>query len=165
MHTKPSKVVHEHCERPMQMAFMRRVSRAKASLVSGPILGMHWMKILSLVMRYNGLPSVLLGSFTALVMAILVSCDLLPRIQSGSAPWSMWTLGSGFAASVITFCFWQPRQLIFLDRICINEKDQYQKATSIFSLAGIVKRSDEMLVLWMPHGVIGCGVYLSWLRF
>ena len=110
--------------------------------------GRLWMKIFTLMMRYNGLPSVLLGSFTALIMAILVSCDLLPRIQSGWAPWSMWTLGSGFAASVITFCFWQPWQLIFLDRICINEKDQYQKAASIFSLAGILKRSDEMLVLW-----------------
>ena len=60
----------------------------------------------------------------------------------------MWSLGSGFAAAVLTFCFWQPRQLIFLDRICINEKDRYQKAASIFSLAGILKRSDEMLVLW-----------------
>ena len=106
------------------------------------------MKILTLMMRYNGLPSVLFGSFTALVVAVLVGCGLLPRIQSGWAPWSMWTLGSGFAASVITFCFWQPWQLIFLDRICINEKDQYQKAASIFSLAGILKRSDEMLVLW-----------------
>ena len=110
--------------------------------------GRLWMKILTLMMRYNGLPSVLSGSFTALVMAVLVGCGLLPRIHSSWAEWSMWSLGSGFAAAVLTFCFWQPQQPVFLDRICINESNNDQKAACIFSLAGILKRSDEMLVLW-----------------
>ena len=113
--------------------------------------GTSWMKMLSLMMRYNGLPSVLVGSCTALVMAGLFSCGLLPGIRRADwliGQWSTWSIGGGFTATVITFCLWRPQQQVFLDRVCINENDQDQKAASIFSLAGILKRSDEMLILW-----------------
>ena len=113
--------------------------------------GRTWMKILSLMMRYNGLPSVLVGSFTALIMMGLFAGGLLPEISRSSwshEHWSTWSLASGFIAAVITFLLWQPRQLVFFDRICINENDDDEKFASIFSLAGILKRSDKMLVLW-----------------
>ena len=113
--------------------------------------GTSWMKILSLMMRYNGFPSVLLGSFTALIMAGLFSCGLLPGINRADwshARWSTWSIAGGFTATVITFFLWQPQQQVFLDRVCIKENDQGQKTQSIFSLAGILKRSDEMLLLW-----------------
>ena len=113
--------------------------------------GTSWMKILSLMMRYNGFPSVLLGSFIALIMAGLFSCGLLPGINRADwshARWSTWSIAGGFTATVITFFLWRPQQQVFLDRVCINENDQDQKAASIFSLAGILKRSDEMLILW-----------------
>ena len=109
------------------------------------------MKILLLMIRYNGLPSVLVGFSTALVMAALFSCGLLPGINRGDVSnthhWSTWSLGSGFTATLITFFLWRPQQLVFLDRICIS-KDRRKKTASILSLAGILQRSDEMLVLW-----------------
>ena len=36
------------------------------------------------------------------------------------------------------------------DRICINQQDQDLKAQAIFSLAGLLKNSDVMLILWDP---------------
>ena len=115
--------------------------------------GSRWMKILSLMVRYNGLPAVLVGSFTAVTMIILFIFGLLPgfsRYADNAPRWSTWSLTSGFAATVITFFVWRPQQLVFLDRICINGDDLELKTVSIFSLAGILKRSDHMLVLWDP---------------
>ena len=116
--------------------------------------GSRWMKILSLLVRYNGLPAVLVGSFTALVMTICFSCGLLPgfpRFDGVYAKgWSTWSLGSGFATAVITFFLWWPQQLVFFDRICISEHDNDLKTVSILSLAGILRKSDYMLVLWDP---------------
>ena len=114
------------------------------------------MKIFSLMMRYNGLPSVLMGTFTALAMGICFICGLLPGFSRLGAndkadkAWSTWSLVIGFAAAVITFFLWRPQQLVFLDRICISENDVNLKTATIFSLAGILKKSDQMLVLWDP---------------
>ena len=117
--------------------------------------GRDWMKILSLMMRYNGLPSILVGSVSALIMMGFFSCGLLPRAswRSGGwvgdhGEWSVWSLGGGLATVMITFFLWRPQQLVFLDRICINENDKNLKLACIFSLAGILKRSETMLVLW-----------------
>ncbi|CAK9051477.1 unnamed protein product [Durusdinium trenchii] len=115
--------------------------------------GRHWMKSFSLMMRYNGLSSVLLGSFSALVMTVFFSCGVLPGIPRGFGEtyrehWSAWSLPAGFVTAAITFVLWRPKQLVFLDRICINEHDTDLKLASIYSLAGILKKSDQMLVLW-----------------
>ena len=51
---------------------------------------------------------------------------------------------------------WAPSPLGFLgfrtseDRICISQEDQDLKAQAIFSLAGLLKNSDVMLILWDP---------------
>ena len=115
--------------------------------------GRRWMKIFSLMLRYNGLPSAIIGSFTALTMIVLFSCGLLPglsRLDDNDPRWSTWSLAGGFAGAVITFFLWRPRQLVFLDRVCISANNVGLKAASIFSLAGILKKSDQMLVLWDP---------------
>ncbi|CAK9101900.1 unnamed protein product [Durusdinium trenchii] len=114
--------------------------------------GGHWTKIFSLLMHYNGLPSVLLGLLAAVVMAILFGFGLLPGIVRFWSPedmqWSTWSSCFGFLVSVLSFFLWRSQQRVFLDRICINEHDEDLKSASIFSLAGILKRSKEMLVLW-----------------
>ena len=115
--------------------------------------GGRWPKVLTIMMHYKGQPAVLLGSFAALVMVILFSCGLLPgfrRFNWFNEKNSAWALGSGFAIAVTTFVLWRPQQLVFLDRICISENNNDLKMASIFSLAGILKKSDQMLVLWDP---------------
>eukprot|EP00438_Fugacium_kawagutii_P000093 Skav218707 [mRNA] locus=scaffold1346:436844:438519:- [translate_table: standard] len=46
--------------------------------------------------------------------------------------------------------FLRPETSVFLDQICIKQQDNAMKANTILSLAGIMKRSDKMLVLWDP---------------
>ena len=46
--------------------------------------------------------------------------------------------------------FWRPQDRVFLDKKCIHEKDLTLKTQAIFSLAGLLKKSDLMLILWDP---------------
>ena len=111
-------------------------------------------KILTLLMFYNGAASILIGTLVAFLMMILFSLGCLPGFSRGRHPnvvnviWSTWALLSGFITSLLIFIFWRSQHLIFLDRICINQNDAKLKAASIFSLAGLLKRSQEMLLLW-----------------
>ena len=112
-------------------------------------------KILTLLMRYNGPASVMVGSLVACLMMVLFSLDLIPgfaRMQPiyPGMQWSTWSLGAGFIATVITFLAWRSRFVVFLDRVCIHPSDGELKRASIWSLAGILKSSEEMLVLWDP---------------
>ena len=81
------------------------------------------------------------------VMMALFSCGFLPGIvrfwNFPNMQWSTWCLASGFFAALLTFFLWRPQQPVFLDKICINEQENEQKCENIFSLAGILKRSDE----------------------
>ena len=115
--------------------------------------GGHWQKILTLLMLYNGPASVLVGSLVAFLMTLLFSLGLLPGfirdpVDFGHVVWSTWALVSGFVASMVTFFFWRSQRLVFFDRMCIPEDDEELKQKSIVSLAGFLKQSREMLVLW-----------------
>ena len=117
--------------------------------------GNYRMKLLTILMRYNGPASVMMGSLVACLMSVLFSLGLLPgfvRIQDDyhGMEWSSWSLGAGFIATVITFLAWRSKFTVFLDRVCIHHDDQVLKRASIMSLAGILKCSEEMLVLWDP---------------
>ena len=39
---------------------------------------------------------------------------------------------------------------MFLDRICINQANKNMKTEAILSLAGLLRKSDTMLILWDP---------------
>eukprot|EP00435_Cladocopium_sp_Y103_P016705 s4644_g4.t1 len=57
-------------------------------------------------------------------------------------------MGGGFLVAVSTFLLWRPQQRVFFDRICIDSINQKVKTDTIYSLAGILKSSEEMLILW-----------------
>eukprot|EP00438_Fugacium_kawagutii_P005387 Skav219703 [mRNA] locus=scaffold5486:37341:39002:+ [translate_table: standard] len=116
--------------------------------------GNAWAKVATLLVLYNGLASVLLGTCAALVMMCLFSFRLLPGFSRGVENaeeflWSTWSVATGLVVSVTVFILWKPRQLVFFDRVCISE-DPALKTAAIFSLAGMLKNSNEMLVLWDP---------------
>ena len=48
----------------------------------------------------------------------------------------------------LTLFFWRRRFSIFLDVICIDQKDETRKAKGIISMGAILKSSDSILVLW-----------------
>ena len=112
--------------------------------------GGQWKKILTLLTYYNGFAALLGDFLVAILMMILVGFDLLPGLDRGSQGplFSMWCVHSGFIVTTLVLLLWRSQNKIFLDRICINQQDNDLKAQAIFSLAGLLKRSDVVLILW-----------------
>ena len=86
---------------------------------------------------------------------VLFCFNLLPALNRGSTGeipfgFSCWSLWSGFFATSLVIIFWQPQSRVFLDRICISQMDHELKTRGIISLAGMLKQSDSMLILWDP---------------
>lgn len=55
-------------------------------------------------------------------------------------------------------CFWQRirslfpgHQMVFLDKLCINQMDSEKKQQGILGLGAFVLRSKKLLVLWSPR--------------
>ena len=114
--------------------------------------GGYWKKILTLLTLYNGPAALLCGFWTTILMAILFCFGILPSIDRGWAgvPFSAWCLPSGFVVTIVVMIFWRSPTKVFLDRICISQNDNDLKAQAIFSLAGLLKNSEVMLILWDP---------------
>jgi len=117
--------------------------------------GGHWKKITTLITIYNGPAASVLGMLSALVMMLLFCLDLLPSLdrgRTGEYPigYSCWSLWAGFLVTSLAMILWRPQSRVFLDRICISQTDVALKTQAIFSLAGLLKKSDSMLILWDP---------------
>jgi len=116
--------------------------------------GGHWKKILAIITFYNGTAAVSLALFTGVLMMVLFSTGALPGFDRGwfdkSWLWSCWSTFSGFVVASLAMIFWRPQTGVFLDRICISQNDNRLKTEAILSLAGLLKNSDNMLILWDP---------------
>ena len=105
--------------------------------------GSTWQKIAFVYFVNNGPAAAALGSGSAVLAGLLYCYGVLPSIF-GHLGWC-----SVFATFtyVFTLLFWQRRQPVFLDRICIAS-DEKLKAEAMLSLGAFLKHSDAMLVLW-----------------
>ena len=114
--------------------------------------GGQWKKILTLLTFYNSFAALLGGFFVAILMMSLFGFDLLPGLERGlwDVPFSTWCVPSGFLVTTLVMLLWRSQNNIFLDRICISQQDSDLKAQAIFSLAGLLKKSEVMLILWDP---------------
>ena len=140
--------------RPRQRGLLyqkSRKSRKISTFWSHSWRGGHWKKLLTLVIFYNGTAAVSLGFLAGLVMMLLCSFELLPGFerQDYQLKWKCWSLCSGCIVTSLVMIFWRPQTEIFLDRICINQVG-HLKAQAIFSLAGLLRKSDALLILWDP---------------
>ncbi|CAE7655314.1 pth [Symbiodinium microadriaticum] len=116
--------------------------------------GGHWKKILAIVTFYSGTAAVSLALLTGVFMAVLFSLGALPGIERGwfikGSHWSCWSTFSGFVVASLAMVLWRPQTGIFLDRVCISQHNDRLKTDAILSLAGLLKNSDKMLILWDP---------------
>eukprot|EP00913_Durusdinium_trenchii_P000054 g50.t1 len=114
--------------------------------------GGRWNKIWTLLVLYNGRAAICCGFIVSFIMMLLFALGFLPGFEKNQylERTSVWGLGSGSLAALVTLIIWRPRHRVFLDRICINQHDSKLKAAAICSLAGMLKRSEKMLVLWDP---------------
>lgn len=115
-----------------------------------------------LMAYYNGQPALVLGMLVALLGMLLFSLRHLPawyqiRTEGQIRPegtyrccYAAWSLCLGFVTSTLVFIFWRPQHRVFLDRICVDQTCSQMRAEAVLSLAGLLKRSDSMLILWDP---------------
>ena len=68
--------------------------------------------------------------------------------EGGQGNSSVWSSALGVAGTILTLACWKSRKEVFLDRICISQTDGGLKTEAICSLAGILNKSESMLVLW-----------------
>ena len=106
-------------------------------------------KIWSLMTFYNSRPAILLGCCSALLMMLLHIFEVLPGSLVALPGGNNSATLAGILTTALVLVLWRPRSQVFLDKICISH-DAELKTTAIFSLAGFLKKSDEMLILWDP---------------
>eukprot|EP00438_Fugacium_kawagutii_P035761 Skav202574 [mRNA] locus=scaffold104:122635:124266:- [translate_table: standard] len=125
--------------------------------------GSRWAKMLTLITIYNGLPAIVLGMFFACVMMALFCLQALPGFDRSAkwgplfdhgpgvwGPFSCWASVVGLAVTSLSVFCWRSRTRVFFDRVCISESDPQLKAEAILSLAGLLRSSESMLILWDP---------------
>jgi len=61
------------------------------------------------------------------------------------APWCTVTAGLIF---LVVLLLGKPRSLVFLDQVCINQKNTEHKAKGVMSIGAFLKYSEKLLVVW-----------------
>mmetsp|Transcript_36963 Transcript_36963/g.102704 ORF Transcript_36963/g.102704 Transcript_36963/m.102704 type:complete len:579 (-) Transcript_36963:41-1777(-) len=125
------------------------------------------LKAIALVLIFNATPA----AAAAIVVGILVGC----LEAAGALPLTQYPMRVGgqtilvrpgilsFHCGLLTYAvflvFWQrlrallaPRPImVFLDRLCIDRNNMSMKNAGIFGLAGILKDTQVMVILWSPQ--------------
>ncbi|CAE7413391.1 Rai14 [Symbiodinium sp. CCMP2592] len=111
--------------------------------------GSAMQKIASIFFFYKATAATVLGTTAAVGADVFFALNLLPGFGAqGRSCW--WGVITGCSTYLLVMLFWQPRQLVFLDRVCISQSDPGLQAEGLLSLGAILKSSDSMLVLWDP---------------
>eukprot|EP00929_Paragymnodinium_shiwhaense_P075332 TRINITY_DN38508_c0_g1_i2.p1 TRINITY_DN38508_c0_g1~~TRINITY_DN38508_c0_g1_i2.p1 ORF type:complete len:377 (-),score=32.56 TRINITY_DN38508_c0_g1_i2:925-2055(-) len=119
-------------------------------------------KFQTLCMIYNGLAA---AGWSCLGSALAGLCQMAyaasARASDGSDSPIFPYCGArlvGVIVFVIIFLDWQrlrrpchPPQWLFVDKLCINQMDEQLKAEGILSLAGFLRHTNRIVVLWTPR--------------
>ena len=113
-----------------------------------------WSKTLTLLVFYNATAAAIFATLLAVVMMILSALHLLPGIIKDAGPLSdsivvaPWCLTVGFVSFWAVLIFRPPRDLVFLDLLCIDQEDPKRKTAGILNLGACLKNSQQLLVIW-----------------
>jgi len=107
------------------------------------------LKVLTLTMTYNLRAATVATFLGSLLLGVLRVFELLPDDER--------TVAIGYAIFFVFICFWQrirecfcKPHLMFVDKLCIEQKDAREKTKGILSLAAFLKRSKTLVLLWSP---------------
>ncbi|CAJ1434052.1 unnamed protein product [Effrenium voratum] len=112
------------------------------------------LKTLTLHRFYNLTAAALAGTLGAVLGTILFSFGLLPgferapRFGTGTVLQGLWSLCLGHLLFVLVLFFRPPRDMVFLDRLCINQTDPGAKAEGVLNIGACLKHSKALLVIW-----------------
>eukprot|EP00439_Symbiodinium_sp_Y106_P032391 s4928_g3.t2 len=108
-------------------------------------------KILTLLVIYNSRQAMVIVSFGALLASFLYAGQLLPGWDvdvNDALSNSVWALVVGTVIYLLLFFAGRPRERVFLDIVCIDQKDRARKRGGTRSILAFIKRSKSMIVLW-----------------
>ena len=131
-----------------------------------------WSKMLTLLFFYNWKAAVIVSNLLVAVAMILFTFDFLPgftktpRFGKGPLYLGPWGLCIGIVSFVLVLVFRRPGEMVFLDRICINQADAAEKQRGVMNLGACLKHSKKLLVIWeatysqrlLSSYVIACNV-------
>ena len=112
------------------------------------------LKTLTLHRFYNLKAAALAGTLGAVLGTILFSCGLLPGFERaprfGEEPLlqGLWSLCLGQLLFVLVLIFRAPRDMVFLDRLCIDQESRRAKAEGVLNIGACLKHSKSLLVIW-----------------
>ncbi|CAJ1393801.1 unnamed protein product [Effrenium voratum] len=112
------------------------------------------LKTLTLHRFYNLTAAALAGTLGAMLGTILFSCGLLPGFERaprfGTEPLlqGLWSLCLGQLLFVLVLIFRAPRDMVFLDRLCIDQEKHRAKIEGVLNIGACLKHSKALLVIW-----------------
>eukprot|EP00927_Polykrikos_kofoidii_P083101 TRINITY_DN8429_c0_g1_i6.p1 TRINITY_DN8429_c0_g1~~TRINITY_DN8429_c0_g1_i6.p1 ORF type:complete len:533 (-),score=53.31 TRINITY_DN8429_c0_g1_i6:64-1662(-) len=113
-----------------------------------------WLKVVVLLLEYNGLPAVIVGTTAAFVASGLFAAGVLPgmevierRSNNEASLISFWGQSTGCLFFVSTLLCWRSRRLVFLDKICISQVNEKKKLDAVMGIGAFLKASKRMLVM------------------
>ena len=116
--------------------------------------GCKWQKALTAVFLNNGMTASVLASFGAAMPIVLFGTHLLPAFRFQENPpypaQPSWCLATGLLLYCLVLSCCPRSHRIFLDSLCIDQKDERAKTEAIASMGAILKCSDTLVVLWDP---------------
>jgi len=109
----------------------------------------RWMKLMVLLLVFNSQAA----AVTSLVVSIAVGLAEASGVASDVS-----LFFPCYWLYLLVLCFWQRisglcrrQTMVFLDKLCIHQKDDKMKEKGILGLGAFVRRSDNLLVLWSKN--------------
>ncbi|OLQ12007.1 hypothetical protein AK812_SmicGene4093 [Symbiodinium microadriaticum] len=110
----------------------------------------RWLKFIALVVIFNSRAAALASAIVSLAVGVLRATGVLPD--------ELWTVIFGYATFYIFLLVWQRirdfvlrPQIVFLDKLCIDQHDERLKEKGIMGLAGFLDNTRKLTVLWSPQ--------------
>ena len=107
----------------------------------------RWLKYASLLVLLNSRAAALATLVVSLALGLLVAYEALPNYS--------WSVSIGYLTFAVFFFFWQhirdiflTPKLAFLDKLCIPQDNEEVKEKCILGLAGFLKHSQELVILF-----------------
>eukprot|EP00438_Fugacium_kawagutii_P013720 Skav229303 [mRNA] locus=scaffold2942:28557:30092:+ [translate_table: standard] len=107
----------------------------------------RWLKYGSLLLFFNAKAAAVATLVVSVVLGVLIQCQVVLLGE--------WAIAIGYLTFIVVLLFWQnirglflkPR-LAFLDKLTIDQEDEEVKETCILGLAGFLKCSRQLVVLF-----------------
>lgn len=116
-----------------------------------------FLKVMVLLLYYNQAPAAFFSILSGGVGMALRALHILPyfvklesAVVGGTYLYAAWTSIFGLTAFLSVLFLWRPKQRVFLDKVCIHQKDPVLKKEGVESIGAFLYYSKTMLVLWDP---------------